>query len=641
MMLSPKPSWLQKLSWIGFSSIGAVTLVLFALFLFSYQSTIPSMSEIAYTEHSQLKDGIGSVVPASCDSASPFQSPTSAGGTAGSHFNGDCQTLCPGSSTNYYDPYYDPSATSCPPSVCGNPIWAGRTDPTFNFGIGYKTSLCGANHVMLGTRFYECDQHIDDEYAESYCSSSGVSGLGAPSWYSAANAWDTINGSYKTVLCPAGQVMVGTRMYGHDPDVDEEHIDAYCAPITKPLGAPHWVQPANAYNTICGGFKVATCPDGEVMVGTRWYEWSNHVDDEHIDAYCAPMTMSCGAECTWRPIDQLGGYASVQKNRTPANVCNTVQPNWSITTLCPAGAASGVDSVPYADGERCYVTSSKFSSGAAHYDTRDCMATAYVSVCNAPTVYMTGSRFALAPTGFIDRFLAWGKERLINSVQAAGSIDINEGNTVTLRWSSVNTTGCILDLPGYGSSYLPSNGSFTTPSLSAGSLTATIKCYTGGVGSSPFAQDQVLIRVAGFRICPQGCLACLGNGGTANLQSFYNASAPIDCSDTSTATNVTASSAWSSSSPAIATVANGLVTSISNTTGDTSTITATYDGASDSSTIRIICSPTLTCASSGPAADVENTCAGKQTPSYNDGCGNLFTCGGSRRCDFNWKEISQ
>jgi len=47
-----------------------------------------------------------------------------------------------------------------------------------------------------------------------------------------------------------------------------------------------WVSAPNAYVTLYGGVKEAMCPVGQYMAGTRFFEISDKVDDEHVDAYC-------------------------------------------------------------------------------------------------------------------------------------------------------------------------------------------------------------------------------------------------------------------------------------------------------------------------------------------------------------------
>lgn len=121
---------------------------LFLMFIFFItRGNTPHSSELAYIDYSLSGKVTGSVVPASCDSndwrgsycggalntsachASQTTSFCPADGFtcsynsssglvhSGSHFNGDCTTMCPNDSAHSYDPYYDPNHTSCPPIV--------------------------------------------------------------------------------------------------------------------------------------------------------------------------------------------------------------------------------------------------------------------------------------------------------------------------------------------------------------------------------------------------------------------------------------------------------------------------------------------------------------------------------------------
>ena len=104
------------------------------------------------------------------------------------------------------------------------------------------------------------------------------------------SCWYTQDFSIKKVLCPAGEVMVGTRFYEWNSDVDEEHEDASCArPLELTFSLPHWVEAPNAFAVLDGGYKEAICPAGEAMIGTNMYGISNRLDEEHIDAYCAKL----------------------------------------------------------------------------------------------------------------------------------------------------------------------------------------------------------------------------------------------------------------------------------------------------------------------------------------------------------------
>ena len=95
---------------------------------------------------------------------------------------------------------------------------------------------------------------------------------------------------WKESSCGGGQVMVGTRSYQWTKDVDEEYEQAYCDSVTGlTLGSSFWVQAPNATTKIWGDYKTATCPAGYVMTGTRMYGIFSAVDEEHVDAYCSQI----------------------------------------------------------------------------------------------------------------------------------------------------------------------------------------------------------------------------------------------------------------------------------------------------------------------------------------------------------------
>ncbi|MFA9262776.1 MAG: hypothetical protein ACEQSB_05540, partial [Undibacterium sp.] len=158
-----------------------------------------------------------------------------------------------------------------------------------------KDSLCPAGQAMTGIREYQWTSAVDEEYAEAQCA-AGVSGLGAAIRVEAPNAYAYENPGTKTALCGAGEVAVGVRMYGIYAGVDEEHVDVYCAPLpsaTFNTGASHWINGDGS--TKFGSFKTNFCPGGEVITGVRWFQWPSNLDEEHTDIQCTPISLACGA----------------------------------------------------------------------------------------------------------------------------------------------------------------------------------------------------------------------------------------------------------------------------------------------------------------------------------------------------------
>jgi hypothetical protein len=140
----------------------AVFLFVVAILFFVARGETPYSSELAYIEHSTLGRDAGSVVPASCDSNNPYASTYDFIGRddalhtahSGSHFNGDCTTPCP-SGSGSYDPYYDPTASSCSTTtttttqVCpdGSIISATSTCPVIDSYPHVTLTVNGVNGV--------------------------------------------------------------------------------------------------------------------------------------------------------------------------------------------------------------------------------------------------------------------------------------------------------------------------------------------------------------------------------------------------------------------------------------------------------------------------------------------------------------
>lgn len=454
-----------------------------------------------------------------------------------------------------------PICATPPPPICvlGAGAWAGHS-PVGNFGVGLdrKTTMCPAGQVMTGIRDYQWTRDVDEEFVEAYCA-PGAGALGAATRREAPNAWAYENPGHKEVICPAGEVMVGAEMYGIYSAVDEEHVDAYCAPLpSATLGTPVWVSAPNAGSTMFGGYKEARCPAGSVMVGARWFQWPSNVDEEHTDAYCAPITVSCSAAAN---ITALPGVISALPE-------TWWQKLWKFI--------NGVDNV----------------------------------------------------------------------AQAAGSANIIVNQASDLSWSSSGVDNCVIDaapaIPGFPINPAGTTGAYTIPSgtLEPGvNYTVTITC----TGASGGAVDSVLINVApatDFRVCP--ATPIVGPAATTQMRAYYVTTGTVNCGNLAGAFEVTTnpSTNWASGNAGIATVNNvgskGLVTGISS--GST-TITATYLSYSDPETITVSCTPTVSCADAGPTATAANTCVGTNFQ-INDGCGSMINCGGTRTCDFNWKEVA-
>jgi hypothetical protein len=167
----------------------------------------------------------------------------------------------------------------------GSPVYTG-TD-------GHKPVSCPTGEIAVGVRDWQHATGVDDEHVDALCAAvDQVPITGASSWISAPNAFTTLYGGYKVATCPSNQVMTGVRMYGIYLEVDDEHVDALCAPTSATISGQHWVEAPNAFTTLYGSYKQAVCPAGEVAVGVRWYQWAVSIDEEHTDVLCAVTSQS-------------------------------------------------------------------------------------------------------------------------------------------------------------------------------------------------------------------------------------------------------------------------------------------------------------------------------------------------------------
>lgn len=178
----------------------------------------------------------------------------------------------------------------------------------------------------------------------------------------------------------------------------------------------------------------------------------------------------------------------------------------------------------------------------------------------------------------------------------------------------------------------------------SGGLVTGVTGGTSDISVSPYSGASaipVTVTIGGgFRICPAS--AIVGSSGFS-FRAYYSPSGPVNCSNLAGTSDVTGSVTWTSSNPGVATVGNGGTAGVTSPVGiGSSNISTTpYSGIpSGNAVANVICIPSVTCASAGPAATAANTCP-SQTFTIDDGCGYPVVCSGTRTCDFNWKEVSQ
>ncbi len=199
-----------------------------------------------------------------------------------------------------------------------------------------------------------------------------------------------------------------------------------------------------------------------------------------------------------------------------------------------------------------------------------------------------------------------------------GSIDV----TGSVTWTSADTG-------------IATVSAGTVAGVSSGSVSITTSPYNG------VTPQPVTVTVGGgYKICPTS--AIVGSTGFP-FHSYYNPSGAVNCGNLAGTTDVTGSVTWTSSNPGVATVGNGGSAGIATpvSLGSSNISTTPYTGIpSGNAVATVICIPSVSCVSPGPAATAANTCP-SQTFTIDDGCGYPITCSGTRTCDFNWKEVSQ
>lgn len=256
--------------------------VIIGLFFVARGET-PYLSELAYIEHSILGQGAGSVVPASCDSSNPL-APGS-----GSSSPGDCVTPCP-SGVGTYDPYYDQTASTCPPAPPAPPV-----DGVCNNSGGYE---CTAGEF---------------DYS-SYWSTSIPAG--SYQWYWYCNG---INGGSRSPLCsyayypPPTATITGTSPipYGGSSTLTLKSTNATTCGLGYYDAAGTWhVDSTIATNTTVSkstGTLTSdrtyyfTCDNGYVSNTGGWQDFTVTVNAKptssiSLSGYTAPYTIPYGSD---------------------------------------------------------------------------------------------------------------------------------------------------------------------------------------------------------------------------------------------------------------------------------------------------------------------------------------------------------
>lgn len=98
-------------------------------------------------------------------------------------------------------------------------------------------------HIVQTCQGNVASSLVVPDHDQCDCQSGRWKGTGKVSnqgcaWFESPVAYNYFAGgaggdvTYKPVICPAGYIMTGTRMFGVSKSVDDEHVDAYCCPFS-------------------------------------------------------------------------------------------------------------------------------------------------------------------------------------------------------------------------------------------------------------------------------------------------------------------------------------------------------------------------------------------------------------------------
>ena len=401
-----RASYLNR--YFGLLGIGVFFIVFSAFFVLS-RGAMPSASELAYSERSVLGSKAGSVVPASCDSASPFTSPTSQGGTAGSHFPGDCTTTCP-SGSGSYDPYYDPTASTCATSCIVSPANPKVGDPvTFSIAPADVTAYFNAGNYVSHSFFGPSSTYT-----------------GNPDYGSWAQYQTSVTRVFLTPGTQYAQLNFYTQYWADPPGSKWETCSVNVALAASPYPscpAPYFDEDYGVWRT-----DVYTCSNGTP---------SNTADDGYTNTWqCAvgSNTTSCSYNYRSYPSPVYG-------------VCGTA--NYNTVSSIPAGTAA------CAKGTRNSLTP-QYNCTHTYYDDDDGSSTYGQDVCDAWGTTVVGYYWWCGPPadGVTGDNFCWATFVSANptATLTADPTSVVYGQPSTLTWSSTDAAACTTSWGGSGTS---------------------------------------------------------------------------------------------------------------------------------------------------------------------------------------------
>lgn len=230
---------------------------------------------------------------------------------------------------------------------------------------------------------------------------------------------------------------------------------------------------------------------------------------------------------------------------------------------------------------------------------------------------------------------------------STGPLTVTQGSPLNLNWDTTGATSCMA----WGASWatgtaIPLTGSTSFPANQ--SDTYIIQCT--GPGGTTTSSIQVIIQNT-LKICQNSCNSgatrgtttntgsfTLTQGGTQNLVACFNSA--TGCTDPSG--DVTASATWNeNTSSSVISLSGGTPKTVTAGTAGNENISVTYNGQTASTQATVTCVPTYTQSSCATHPEAQKHCQNEGFTIPDNGCGVPVSCtGGTKTCDFNWKEVA-
>ncbi len=230
---------------------------------------------------------------------------------------------------------------------------------------------------------------------------------------------------------------------------------------------------------------------------------------------------------------------------------------------------------------------------------------------------------------------------------STGPLTVAQGTALNLNWNTAGATSCTA----WGASWasgtaIPLTG--TTTFSATQSDTYIIQCT--GPGGTTISSIDVIIQNT-LKICQNSCSSgalrgtptntgsfTMVQGGTQNLVACFNSAS--DCTDPSG--DVTSSATWNENAGSnVVSLSGSAPKTVTAGANGTENLSVTYSGQTANTQATVTCVPTYTQSSCATHPEAQNHCQNEGFTISDNGCGVPVSCsGGTKTCDFNWKEVA-